>query len=106
MAGDLILPESVIRDRAFREAAAFYEYRFGLAENFPDYLRTNPGVQPDQVVFAAKCRMDAPYPDVQHVLPILDSTLEAYKRGDPSVLQALGAELVEAHQHFLRNLPS
>lgn len=92
------LPPAV---RAMVEASRFYGFRFGLAEDYPDHLMHNPEAHAGQTVFAATARMDAPYPDVQYVLPVRPEALAAYRSGDTSVLAALGQDLVEIHRRFL-----
>jgi len=94
----LILPARM------RKKVPFYDMEFGIASDFPEHLRNSPGQRPTQPVFAAKWRMDAPYPDVQHVLPVRPEAIRAYQQGDAGVLVALAQELIEAHQRFLVGL--
>lgn len=77
----------------------WYAVRVADAGDYP--LSGHPAGTP---VAAARRRMPAPWPDVQHVLPLTRSAFVAMARGDPSVWPALAADFEASHRRFLLTL--
>lgn len=93
-------PRSTLLDQLDR--TGFYGLKLDVVSNYPKHFLTCPEAQPGDPVFVARKRMDAPYPDVEFVLPVTRQAAEAHLRGDASVAAALVDELVALYGRFRR----
>lgn len=85
------------------ELEGFHDFKIDVAGNYPLHMQQG-ALDPNQPVFVARYRMDAPYPDTEYVIPIRPESLLAWYRGDPSVARALTQDLLVVHQQFLRHI--
>ena len=81
------------------ELEGWYGFRLTHAAEVPVALR-QLGLLPGSPVFVARRRMDAPYPDLEVVLPLTPYAVTAWGRGDRSVAQAIVADLLAAYRRL------
>jgi hypothetical protein len=89
----LILPSGATN------AGPFYNFRFGVAADYPMMLRAKT-VAPGSPVFAARAVMEGGYPDVEIVIPISETAIAAHAGGDLSVMTTLMEELISEYRRF------
>jgi hypothetical protein len=75
----------------------WYGFRVVDGKDVPHH----PGAKPGMPCLTARCRTDAPYPDVEVVYPLLGTDFFRWSIGDPTFAGYLADRLEEARRSLL-----